>query len=252
MKEFNYQDYLKYKRIRKKEIEGIFELREPEVLYKVHQPHDKIFKIVLDEKNQVVELLNRLLPLQPKLKVDEIEKYNTEYINYRFQKSESDVVYKIKNKEIFFLIEHQRKIDYNMPKRILEYEVEIIKEAVKDKRMTKKDHKLPTVIPIVIYTGSGKWDVENYIKECQEILKGADSIKLGEYYIVDANNYTNEELEKDKLFLCKMLLLEKLKTEEDIFNMLSNTIEKEDKEENRIILKKNYYIYLRRKIKTTR
>ena len=102
MKEFNYQDYLKYQKTKKQEIKGILELREGEVPFKVHQPHDKIFKIVLNEKNQVVALLNRLLPLKPKLTEDEIEKYNTEYINDRFQKSESDIVYRMKNKEIFF------------------------------------------------------------------------------------------------------------------------------------------------------
>ena len=72
---------------------------------------------------------------------------------------------------------------------------------------------------------------------------------MGEYYIVDANNYTNEELEKDKLFLYKMLLLEKLKTEKEIFSMLSNTIQKEDKEENRIILKRMITFILEEKLK---
>ena len=113
-----------------------------------------------------------------------------------FEGSRSDIVYKMKKKEIFFLIEHQQKIDYNMPKRIQEYEIEIIKEATRGKRMTKHEHKLPRVIPIVIYTGSRKWNVEKYIEECQERLSEVDSIKLGEYYMVDVNDYTKEELSK--------------------------------------------------------
>lgn len=87
----------------------------------------------------------------------DIEKYSTEHINYRFQESESDIVYKMKNKEIFFLIEHQRTIDYNMPQRILGYELEIIKEATRGKKMTKSNHKLPTITPIIIYTGNKKF-----------------------------------------------------------------------------------------------
>lgn len=236
MKEFNYQDYLKYQKLKVRE--KVFQLREPEVPFKVDKPHDKIFKIVLSEKRQVVGLLNRVLKLSKELTKEDIEKYSTEHIDYMFQGSESDIVYRMKEKEIFFLIEHQQKIDYNMPRRILEYEVEIIKEAVKGKKMTKKSHKLPTVIPIVIYTGRGRWNVERYIKECQEKLSEADSIKLGEYYVVDVNDYTNEELEKSKWFLSKMLLLEKLEKEEDIFNMLSQTIREEDDEENRNMLKR--------------
>ena len=81
-----------------------------------------------------------------KLREKEIEKYSTERINYSFGESEADIVYKIKNKEIFILIEHQRTIDYNMPKRILDYELEIIREATRGKRMTKKNHKLPRII----------------------------------------------------------------------------------------------------------
>jgi len=144
---------------------------------KVNKPHDKLFKIVLGEKKQVVELLNRVLKPKKKLKEKDIEKYSTERISYRFQESEADIVYKIKNKEIFFLIEHQRTIDYNMPKRILDYELEIIREATRGKRMTKNNHKLPTVIPIVIYTGDKQWDVENYIKDCQETIEGVKQLK---------------------------------------------------------------------------
>ena len=56
---------------------------------------------------------------------------------------EADVIYKLKNREVFFLIEHQTKIDYTMPLRILEYETQIMESAidnVNDKiRMYKND-----------------------------------------------------------------------------------------------------------------
>lgn len=250
MKAFTYQDYLKYQILKVKEKRNIYELREPEEKYHVHQPHDKIFKTVLSDKSQMIALLNRVLQLEKELIEEDIEKYNSKHIDYMFQNSESDVVYKMKEKEIFFLIEHQRKIDYNMPKRILEYEVEIIKEAVEDKIMTQKDHTLPRVISIVIYTGSRKWNVEKYIGECQEVLSEADSIQLGQYYVINVNDYTNEELEKDKLFLSKMLLLEKLQTEEEIFGMLNRTIEREKEENNRNILKRIIAFILEEKLKS--
>lgn len=238
MKEFNYQDYLKYQKLKAKENNSLYELRDPEEKYHVHQPHDKIFKTVLNEKNQIVELINRILKLEQKLREDDIEIYNNEHISYMFQKRESDVIYKMTEREIFFLIEHQQKIDYDMPKRILEYEIEIIKQATRGKKMTKQEHKLPRVIPIVIYTGSGKWNVEKYIEECQEILPESDCVRLGEYYVLDVNDYTREELEKDNLFLSKMLLLEKLKTSEEIYHMLNTAIEKENDERNKAILKR--------------
>ena len=133
MKEFNYQDYLKYEKLKTKEQRGALEVstKSKKSTYKVHQPHDKIFKIVLEEKKEVIGLLNRILKLKEEIKEEEIEKYDNEYINYMFQDSESDIVYKMKTKQIYFLIEHQNKVDYAMPKRILEYETGIKKSKKK-------------------------------------------------------------------------------------------------------------------------
>lgn len=59
MKEFNYQDYLRYQKLKRIETNGIFCLRDVNSFYrlesiKVDKPHDKIFKTVLGEKKQVV------------------------------------------------------------------------------------------------------------------------------------------------------------------------------------------------------
>ena len=223
MKEFNYQDYLKYCKLKIKEYNGMSQICDVEEKYNIHQPHDKLFKIVLEEKKQVVELLNKILNLDIKIKESDIEKYKNEYINNMFQSRKADIVYKMKEKDIFFLIEHQSKIDYNMPVRILEYEVEIIREAIRGRNMTKENHILPSVIPIVIYTGNKKWNVEKYIEECQEKLTKSDRIKLGEYYVLDINDFNKEE-QRDSLFLLKIFLLEKAETEAEIIDILNNIL----------------------------
>lgn len=250
MKQFSYRDYLAYQELKKREVKGVAEestLYKLEVV-KVNNPHDKIFKLILAEKKQAIELINKVLNLSPKLTEKEIERYSTEHIDYLLRASTSDFVYKMKQRDVFFLLEHQSTIDYNMPKRILEYEVEIIKEAVKGKKLTKNNHKLPTVIPIVIYTGSRKWNVEKYIQECQVILQGAERVNLGEYYVIDVNDYSNEELEKDELFLSKVLLLEKLKREEEIIQVLDRIIHTEKDKNNQEILKRVIAFILKGKI----
>lgn len=250
MKQFNYQDYLIYQELKKREVKGLAEESTPYKLemIRVNKPHDKIFKLILAEKKQAIELVNKVLNLSPKLTENEIERYSTEHIDYLLRESASDFVYKMKQMDVFFLLEHQSTIDYNMPKRILEYEVEIIKEAVKGKRLTKKNHKLPMVIPIVIYTGSRRWNVEKYIQDCQVILKGAEKVKLGEYYVIDVNDYSNEELENDELFLSKVLLLEKLKREEEIIQVLDRIIHTEKDSKNQQILKRVIAFILKGKI----
>ena len=185
MKEFNYPDYLEYQRLESKETNETADLQDSEEKSRLNQLKDGILKMVLEEKKPVVELLNKMLKV--KLKETDIEKYENKNIDYMFKKGVLDIIYKMKEKEIYFLIEHRRTIDYNMPKRILEYEMAIIREATNGINLTKENHKLPRVIPIIIYTGDKKWDVEKYMGDCQEILKELNTVDFGEYYVVDAN-----------------------------------------------------------------
>ena len=90
---------------------------------------------MLDEKENAVAIIQKALEkmhnknskVKPEqINVKNIEKYNSSFINKIYQNKEADIVYKLKNREIFFLIEHQSKVDYSMPKRILEYQVLIM------------------------------------------------------------------------------------------------------------------------------
>lgn len=251
MKEFNYKDYLQYQKwIKQKVVSGIAEDRIHYQLekQKVNQPHDKLFKIVLNEKREAAALINRVLNLRKKLEKEDIERYRTEHINNMFEKTESDMVYKIKNKDIFFLIEHQSTIDYRMPARILKYEIEIIEEALKGKKLTKKNYKIPMVIPIVLYIGTRKWNVKKSIQECQTEIPEQINMNIGEYNIVDVNDYTNDELEADEFFYSKMMLLEKLTKEEEIFQTLGRIAENEKDETNKLLLKRIIALILKGKL----
>ncbi len=115
----------------------------------------------------------------------------------------------MKNKNIFFLIEHQTKIDYTMPLRILEYEMAIIKSAIDYKRYGQKDYKIPRVIPIVLYTGKRKWNAQTYINEIQEQFEDFEDLAFSKYNLIDINNIAEEKLLEDNNYLSKIMLLEK-------------------------------------------
>ena len=78
-------------------------------------------KIEGGKKENAVLIINKAT--NAKIKIEDIEKYKSSFINKLFQNREADTVYKMKDKNIFFLIEHQTKIDYSMTFRILEYQV---------------------------------------------------------------------------------------------------------------------------------
>ena len=72
---------------------------------KVSQIHDKTYKTILSNKKEVVKLINSTLNLleeKYQIKEDEIEKYNSSFITKSLKNRESDVIYRMKEKEIFF------------------------------------------------------------------------------------------------------------------------------------------------------
>ncbi len=186
---------------------------------------DKVFRKILDDKQEASKLINKALKLKNKLTPKDIEKYNSSFVTNELKNEESDIIYKLKDKNVFFLIEHQTKVDYSMTFRILEYQVEIIKSAINLKYKNKKEYKFPIVIPIVLYTGKKKWNSKASFKEIQEILEGYEGIQIGTYNIVDVNDYTEEELLKEDSFLTKAMLIEKAVHSKNLEEYLKKIVE---------------------------
>ena len=197
---------------------------------RINNEHDKIFRTVLDKKTDVSKFLNKFLGLN--IKIEELEKYNSSYIDLKFKNKEADIVYRIKDKNIFLLIEHQTKIDKDMPYRLLDYSNGIMRSASEDK-------KRPSVIPIVLYTGKTKWKIENETIANQQFFKEVKLID-GEFNLIDINDFNKKELLEDDIFITKMMLVEKCKDEIEMVQALEkieNKIKEEDKSTFRRIVK---------------
>ncbi len=123
-----------------------------------------------------------------------------------------------------------------MPKRILEYENEIVESALNNGIYLKKGEEMPIIIPVVIYTGKNKWNVSGYIENCKKILSPLESFRLGNYYIIDVNNYTKEELLNDKSVISKLMLLEKIKSAQELYEVYRKIIKNEKEQSNMKLL----------------
>lgn len=255
---FTFKDFLKYQATfypeDKIEFDNMLMVCEKSETYtynKVNNEHDKVFRTILSNKKEAVIFINKTLNLE--LKENEIEKYKENYITENLINKETDIVYKIKNKNVFILIEHQTKIDYSMPYRIMEYQFKITKSAVDIKKLKLKEYKIPIVIPIVLYTGTRKWNVKEYIKEAQESYKQYNGEELGRYKLVDVNNFTEEELLKEKTFLSKAMLIESKKDTEEMvecFEKIINILNKDKvyTEEQKHLLATMWNLIFRNKI----
>ncbi len=241
MQKVTYFDKIYYKSYLNKNQTGLSDISEKYEISKkeVNQPHDKTIKSVLDKKDEVIYLIDKALKLSEKgikLKSVDIEKYNRKFITKEFKNSEADIVYKIKNKKIFFLIEHQSKIDYSMPYRILKYSLEIIDSAIDIEQMRKKDYEYPCVYPIVIYTGTQKWKVKNQFRKSQAYLYPTDDMEFTKYTLVDINNISEQTLLKDNSLLSKIFLIERTKNKEDTFKVIEKVMKTNLKEEDKQFL----------------
>ena len=200
---------------------------------RINNEHDKIFRTVLDKKTDVSKFLNKFLGLN--IKTEELEKYNSSYIDPKFKNKEADIVYRIKDKNIFLLIEHQTKIDKKMPIRLHEYSTEIMASAMEE----NKYKSIPSVIPIVLYTGKTKWKIENETIEKQQFFKEVKLID-GDFNLIDINDFSKKELLEDDILITKMMLVEKCKDEIEMVQALEkieNKIKEEDKSTFRRIVK---------------
>ena len=203
--------------------------------HKVHHEHDKMIKKILENKKEAAEFINRVIKLCEPIKSNDLINYNKEYITDFFEIREADVVYKFKNNNVFFLIEHQRKIDYSMPYRIFEYKIEILKSNLDRERIKQKNYKAPLIIAVVIYTGLGKWKVPQNLlqiqEQCTTYLK--EQLGINSFYILeDVNKYSNQELIESNNFLEKIFLLEKSKSQEEVKENFIKILQKLQKEEN--------------------
>ena len=177
MKYITYQQYKKYLKNK-----NIMSLKEEEVVYhiaedkvycenivkEIDKKHDKMFRKILSRKNEMVNFLNGFLDLEEKIEETQIIPCPTDFITKFYQSRQSDILYRLKDKPVYYLIEHQSTMDQEMLLRIWDYVGEIIKkETIKQNTNSKKDSIYPIVIPIVIYTGFQKWNLPTNFAEKQ-------------------------------------------------------------------------------------
>ena len=213
----------KYEEMVRKELIPLIvqETQEKYETETTNYPHDKLIKDVLNTPKEFSEFINNFIAETEEEKIEEkeIEQINNSYITNNYKTKEIDILYKQKEKEIYYLVEHQSTIDYSMPYRMINYNIAILNN-IKDKRKIKtKEYKTPKIIPIVIYTGKGEWKAQTSYKE-KEIEKPYKNYLNLEYKLININKYTNEELLKLNSKVAYGFLIEKSKTKEELIEVL--------------------------------
>jgi hypothetical protein len=87
----------------------------------------------------------------------------------------------------------QSTVDFEMPFRLLEYQVEIWRHWLKHEDETRP---LPVIVPIVLYNGEPPWTASRKFREIldYEHLFGPKELVDFEYLLVDVARYDEKQL----------------------------------------------------------
>ena len=185
--------------------------------------HDKIFKEIFQDKEELRQFLSRYIGVE--VESSNLEQCNTNFITPKYEYKNADIVYKEKNKEVYYLIEQQTKVDYDMPYRMLKYDVEIMDSARRGKETNRKDYENPLVVLIVLYTGSKKWTAKRRLTDTQTKKQVKGSKTEIEYILIDINEYSIEELLKEGTKVSIALILEKSKKSEQVMDNVQKLLD---------------------------
>ena len=223
--------YVEYENTTEEKTQDYYLIKEDEEQYNpksnsiTNSEHDKLFKKILENREQTAKFLDMVLGSGKDITAKNLELYNKEFITDKFEKNETDIVYKVTNINVYIIIEHQSTVDRTMPYRVRRYKTALMDSVINKKEMKKASYKLPRMIAIVLYTGKQKW--ENLkLEDMQEPLKWYKE-DYDEFILVDANNLKKEEILEGNLIITKVMLLEREENLEDVIKDIEIIMDKE-------------------------
>lgn len=185
---------------------------------------DKLIKNILEDTKEVAELINQFVEAQNVVKKEELVRYNNNYITKKYKEKEANLIYKLKNEEIFFLIEHQSSVDNNITYKMMNYCLDIMREWSKNKKI-EKNTEYPIIVPIVIYTGEQEWKMPENLKEEQVEDYTYEDYKMNlEVNFININELSTKQLLESDSMIGYAMYLEKAQTKEELVENLKVVI----------------------------
>lgn len=202
---------------------------------RTNSPHDKRLKQLFRNKKAFVSFLKECVKSEWAKDIDEdsLKPSPKSYILSDFEEKEVDVLYESKLKSsgekvyLYVLLENQSWVDYRMAYRLLLYIVEIMRDHYNnadEKERKRKSFRFPAVIPIVFYTGRGKWTAARNLREIfYDYERFGGSVVNFEYAMVDAKSYDAESVKEITSPLLRLaMLLEKSQDFTDVIKTIDD------------------------------
>lgn len=212
MNVFTYKDYIKC--IHTLRLNAVFKLAEESSKYRLSRENaedKKMIKNILKDKNEMTNFINVFLESKEKIENKNLIRYDSKYISDRHKVDENKLIYKLKNKDTFFILEEVYELDNIVLYEILNYCISIMQEW----NITNKirgENKYPVIVPIIIYAGTKRINnkcIQNKNQIGYFIFKNYN-INLN-YTLIDINKLSIEFLLKRNNPVAFGMILEKSK-----------------------------------------
>ena len=141
--------------------------------------HDSAFKLLFDHADMVRDLLRGFAPpdLVEAFDFDSLEQVPADYVGDDLQQSRSDrlwrVLFRAEGSQewlyLLLLLEFQSTVDRYMAARVLSYTAQTFLKLIRGGQLAA-DGLLPPLLPVVIYSGSGRWSAP---REASELVAEA-------------------------------------------------------------------------------
>lgn len=180
----------------------------------LHNPHDRFFRGAMSNPKIALAFINTYLPsfLVEKINPSSLHIADGTFIDPSLRQMMTDILYEVRFQEkpgyLYFLIEHQRQADSEMPLRLLEYTLRIFRTH------SKKYGKgpLPLVYPCVLYNGEYPYSHSTDFFEMFEDSQLARKVFLQPFQLIDLTTIPDNDLQEHSLIGMMELLLKHAST----------------------------------------
>ncbi len=145
-----------------------------------------IIKNILEDKEELRNIINKYIDNDistiKNVKSKDLEKYKLKLFTNNLKIDKTNIIYKIKGKNIFILIKYTHTIDYKMAEKMTKYCIDIIRSLGEQIKMQKI---YPVILPIVVYTGRKKWDALTTLNKIEDEYYGFPPVEYPKYNLVN-------------------------------------------------------------------
>ena len=105
-----------------------------------------------------------------------LERCNADFVRKESGERHDDMIWRLKYNNqwlyVYIILEFQSNVDYSMPVRIMSYMAELWLSLLNNSNTEyAKNHKIPPILPIVLYNGVEDWDAALNVADIREVVQ---------------------------------------------------------------------------------